>query len=174
MPKRRLTLIRHAKAGPTSVGGGGDYERALSDEGQREVVILGEHFRGTDFRPDRILSSTARRALQTAGGLASGWGQDPSTIVLTHELYLAEPVQLLGCVRESGDEVEHLVLVGHNPGLAVFWGWLTGGSVSGLPTCGAVLLEIDVEGWAGVDAGKGQLIDFVTPASLAPRVDEPQ
>ena len=169
MPRRRLSLIRHAKAGAGASGGGGDYERPLSLHGERDASTMADYLRGLDFDPDRIFSSTARRAMQTSEGLTVGLGQDSSVIVRRDELYLAEPAELLRCVRETDPVIQHLVVVGHNPGLAGFWGWLTGAAISNLPTCGVVLLDLGVENWIDVDAATAALIDFVCPATVGSR-----
>ena len=169
MAKLRLSLIRHAKAEAAHRGSGGDYERPLSARGEQNALAMADHLRGLDFAPDRIFSSSARPAMQPSECLAAGLGQEPSAIISADELYLADPAELLRLVRGCDMGSQHLAVVGHNPGLAGFWGWLTGVAIPNLPTCGVVLLDVAVENWVEVDAAAAELIELLLPANIGPR-----
>ena len=116
------------------------------------------------FEPDSVLSSTANRAQETVSCLAQGLGWSSSIISTRAELYLAEPLHLLHCARVCDEEVRHLALVGHNPGLEEVWTWLTGLAVQSIPPCGVVMLRLGVESWSELDAGRAELIEFLCPA----------
>src|SRR3981189_3928270 len=62
---KALFLIRHAKSSwdDTAVP---DKDRPLDDRGKRDAPKMGERLAKRDVQPDLILSSPARRALNTA------------------------------------------------------------------------------------------------------------
>lgn len=167
MVSLRLSLIRHAKAEAESSGSEGDHGRPLSAGGRRDAVAMARRLAEQGFEPDRILSSTARRARQTSELLARGLDCEPRLIVPSDELYLAEPAELVSCIRACDAEIRHLALVGHNPGLGEAWGWLTAAVPPALPTCAVVLLDTGVENWCQVDSSAAKLIDFLRPATRA-------
>lgn len=107
--QRRITLIRHAKA---EEGDGADMARNLNARGQRDAVAVGEWLRATQAMPAMILCSTAQRTRQTLAALG---GIVPT--LLTDRLYLASAAEMLRLLSEMDNAVQHIGIVGHNPGL---------------------------------------------------------
>jgi phosphohistidine phosphatase SixA len=66
----RLILVRHAKAEP----GAPDAERPLTQKGRERARELGELLAAR--RPDAVVSSPLRRALETAAPIAEAAGLD--------------------------------------------------------------------------------------------------
>ncbi|HEX5056585.1 MAG TPA: histidine phosphatase family protein [Gammaproteobacteria bacterium] len=112
---RYLFLLRHAEAGPE--GAGADIERTLTERGLKSIDFIGDGLRSRGERVQRIYSSTARRAMQTARAISPFIGYAERDIVQRPELYLASPGDLLAFLYELPVECESLLLVGHNPGL---------------------------------------------------------
>lgn len=112
---RYLFLLRHAEAGQDSVRG--DAGRALTPRGEKSVESIGAALRARGERVQKIFSSTALRAEQTARGICSYLYYAEKDIVWRPELYLASPGDLLAFLYASPADCESLMLVGHNPGL---------------------------------------------------------
>ena len=147
----------------------GDHDRRLKPKGEEDALAMARFLGALSFDPGLVCTSTARRAQATVGILAKTleW---PDEILTAHDhLYLAEPFDLLRTVHETDDDVHHLALVGHNPGLEIFWGWLCGRQVPGVSTCGVVMMSLGVKTWRDVDQGSAELIDFLSPGILAER-----
>jgi phosphohistidine phosphatase len=111
---RRLVVMRHAKAeqsGPT------DFERPLAARGHRDAAEAGAWLAAQGFTPDHALVSAALRTEETWGALASGagWSLEPE---LDRGLYTAGPETALDIIRLTSDDVDSLVVVGHNPTMA--------------------------------------------------------
>lgn len=95
-------------------------------------------------------------------------------------IYEAPADRLLTVVKETGDEVETLLMVGHNPGFATLALTLaTDGDPAGLarlaqkfPTAGVAVLTFLVERWSAVAPRSGRLERFVTPKSLGAGEDD--
>jgi phosphohistidine phosphatase len=107
--------MRHAKAeqaGPT------DFERPLAARGRRDGAAAGAWLSAQGFAPEHALVSAALRTEQTWEAVASGagWSLDPE---LDRGLYAAGPESALDLLRLVPSEVSSLIVVGHNPTMAV-------------------------------------------------------
>lgn len=71
------------------------------------------------LRPDRILSSTAKRARTTADLVADTW-DEPPVVHLYQELYLSTPQTMLETIMSECREERCVLLVAHNPGVEDF------------------------------------------------------
>ncbi|MEZ5499359.1 MAG: histidine phosphatase family protein [Steroidobacteraceae bacterium] len=119
----RLSLLRHgaAHSGPKD-----DYDRALTEAGKREIDRVAEQLRVLGEQPDRVLTSTAKRAFDSAHRLCRALGWPAATIEAFDELYLAPASALWLSLRTVTDTDRHVLMVGHNPGISEFYQQLTG------------------------------------------------
>jgi len=171
-----LTLLRHAKSSwddPVSR----DFDRPLNKRGRRAARVVGRAMRDEGLSFDAIIASPAVRVVETLRDVGDGYGhalepvQDP-------DLYLASPAVLLERIHHVGDEVERLLVVGHNPGLEQLALLLTGGEENRLrqevevkyPTATLAEIRFDVGSWADVAASGGTLTRFIRPRDLDPEL----
>jgi phosphohistidine phosphatase len=161
----RLTLIRHAQAAPAHAGQE-DWDRALEASGQRDAHEMGRRLKSRDCRPDLVLSSPAARALATAQILARELGISGSKVQQDERLYLASAKDLQKVAHELGGDVEHLMVVGHNPGLTEFADALSSErSIDNLPTCAAYSLDFEIAHWSELEWSTGVDAEFDYPRS---------
>ncbi|WP_157431682.1 SixA phosphatase family protein [Actinomadura hibisca] len=150
-----LIVLRHAKA----VAGLGvvDFDRPLADRGRRDAAATGDWLRAEGLVPVLALCSTAVRTRQTLDLL------DLKTEV-SHEarLYDNEPEIVLDLVRQTGDDVGTLLVVGHNPSTHQVVHDLTGDAPESFPTCALAVIELTAP-WAETWPGGGALTTFRTP-----------
>jgi phosphohistidine phosphatase len=108
---RTLLLLRHAT---TEHGrpGAPDTARRLTDHGLSEAAAVGKHLRGGGTAVDLVLVSPATRTRQTVEAL----GLD-APVVVADRLYDAGGDDVLALVRDLADDVAHVLVVGHAPGL---------------------------------------------------------
>ncbi len=151
-----LIALRHAKAaaGP----GLADIDRPLTDRGRRDAAATGEWLRGAGLAPDLVLCSTAVRTRETLDGLAFATGE----VSFESAIYDNDPETLLSLVRETGDEIETLLLVGHNPSVHQLVHDLTRSAPESFPTCALAVIDVP-GGWTEAWPGTGDLITFRTP-----------
>jgi phosphohistidine phosphatase len=156
---KTLALFRHAKTERES-STGYDFDRMLTDRGQRDAGKIGDRVRALELVFDLVLASPARRSAETVeyAGLRS-----PR---LDERIYAASSKQLLGIVQEVGDEVGRLLLVGHNPGFERLASRMTGVDIE-MPTGALVEIELPVDHWRDVEAGCGRLVRFIKPKEPA-------
>lgn len=171
-----LTLLRHAKStwdDPV----GRDFDRPLNPRGRRAARTVGRQMRSEGLTYDQIAASPARRVIETLDEIAQAC---PFNVDVHYDqrLYLASTAALLEIVRETSDDVDHLLLVGHNPGLEGLALTLTREEKGGLrgelelkyPTGTLAEIHLPVEHWADVAEESGALRRFIRPRDLDPEL----
>jgi phosphohistidine phosphatase len=172
MPKR-LILMRHAKS-TWDKADMADFDRPLSARGQSAAPVIGAYLASRKLYPQLVLCSSARRAAQTWELASAALARD---VKVTHSksLYMAMPREMLKRIQRTPAEIECLLLVGHNPGIADLAGWLCGEGddekrtalARKYPTGAIAVIDFDVGSWGEVEADNGRLVDFVAPRQMA-------
>jgi phosphohistidine phosphatase len=166
---KRLTVVRHAKAEDRMTFRGSDFDRPLAPKGRKQMKALTPLFAGLGTVPDWLLSSPAQRTKETAELLARRikFGREISYDL---RIYEAAGQILLDVLREQPKTADHLVLVGHNPGME----WLVSGLTCGdenrlgvrMATGSLVHLELDIAHWHQCRWGCGVMTLFCPPKYL--------
>ncbi len=112
---KTLLILRHAKSSWEDVSLA-DHDRPLKKRGRRDAPRMGRWLREQNLLPDLILTSTAQRARETTR-LATEAADYTGPIREVHALYHAEPEEIVGVLRTIEEPHEHVMIVGHNPGL---------------------------------------------------------
>jgi phosphohistidine phosphatase len=161
---RTLLILRHGKAANDEAGL--DRDRALTKRGKREAEQMGQRLRDSDLVPDRIITSSALRARDTARRVAAESGFRGAIDELD-ELYLAEPEAYITATKRLADEdAERVLVVGHNPGLEALALLLTGEPTS-LPTAGLIVCALPIAGFSELSLEvSGKLTRFERPKGL--------
>jgi len=159
---KRLLILRHAKSS-WSRSDLADHERPLKKRGRRDAPRLGRHVAETGLLPDLIVTSDAKRALDTARLVVEAAAYD-GPLQVEHDLYLAEPEAIIRRLRAVPDDCSSVMIVGHNPGLEDLLAALIG-RAEALPTAALAVVELDIPDWAslGVDASAARLVDLWRP-----------
>ena len=113
--------MRHAKSSWANLGQG-DYERPLNARGENDAPRMGRWLSQQNKVPDLIVSSTAKRARQTAELLAENLdGFDRTCLEWADDLYHAAASVYLrkldDLAHANNESIERVLFVGHNPGL---------------------------------------------------------
>ena len=117
----RLILLRHGKA-EADAASGKDFDRALTDRGRRDVLLVAQALAQAGVRPDLVLVSPAARTTQTWAAMAELF---PSARVeQAAALYDIAPDALLQLARNEAGGAGTVMVVGHNPGLGQLAAWL--------------------------------------------------
>lgn len=114
MAAKRLFLLRHAKSSWDDPGLD-DHDRPLAPRGLRASALIADHVRQSGIRPDLVLSSSARRTRETLDRVRPSLG--PAEVLIERDLYGASSEHLLQRLRTVPDEIESVMLVGHQPAI---------------------------------------------------------
>jgi phosphohistidine phosphatase len=163
---KTLYLLRHAKSSwddPNLA----DFDRPINQRGIAAAHFMGELMAGNGHIPDEIVSSPAKRAIQTATLLKESAGFN-AAIRLDERIYEASPHTLFQVISELRENADPVLLIGHNPGFEGTVAYLTGTMVP-MPTAGLAVIEFDIEKWSDIEAGIGTLIDVIRPKEVTLR-----
>jgi phosphohistidine phosphatase len=155
-----LYLIRHADAGDRKRWEGDDLERPLSDLGWQQARALGQAFRRQSLPVDLVVSSPAVRTRETADGFLDGW-TNPPALQFNDLLAPGEMRRRKLGKAISALEAQNIAIVGHDPDVPAFLGWLVGidpGNID-LEKGAAAMVQFDET----LEKGDGQLMWIVSP-----------
>jgi phosphohistidine phosphatase len=163
-----LTLFRHGEAvrGTAEMS---DYDRPLTEAGRAETARTAAWMKRRGMRPDAVLCSTAARARKTLEVLGDALPAD--SVTFSDRLYLASPGDLLACIQEAA-EVEHLLVLGHNPGLHEFQMlFAPRGAIealrkleAGFATAALAALRFPVAAWMDMPGAGGKVEEYQAPS----------
>jgi phosphohistidine phosphatase len=159
---KTLFIIRHAKSSwkkPKL----SDHQRPLNKRGKRNVVDMGGRLKDRAIRPDLIISSDARRAMDTAMAIIAKLGISPVILREEPALYLASAMQILDIAQNLDDRWQQVMIFGHNPGLTEFVNFFYPQPIANLPTAGVVELRFNVKTWRDIDRQNVMFSDFDFP-----------
>ena len=146
---KTLVIVRHAKSS-WDEGGLSDHQRPLSKRGLRDAPVMGARLAEWGPPVDRVISSSAVRALTTAELITHEMGLPWDEIQIEDALYHATEEDMIDLINEQDDYLDGLMLFGHNPGMTYLVNDLSNLDLDNLPTCGVVVLQFEVESWSEI------------------------
>lgn len=162
--QRTLLLMRHAKSDyPPGVA---DHDRPLAPRGVKQAGLAGDWLRANAPAIDAVLCSTATRARQTLANT----GID-APVRYSERLYGATPGTMIEEINTVGEEVETLLVVGHEPTMSALALGLAGNGTNApaaqrisakFPTSAIAVLTVP-SGWEDLELGRAALIGFEVP-----------
>jgi len=163
---KTLYILRHAKSSWALVEQLPDHERPLLEEGKKRTRKLINYLLTNHIKPELILCSTAKRASETAGYIASALAIENAQIKLIPSLYNAGVEQIFNQFIDLDNSLNSIMIVGHNPSLTNFVNnWLKS-PIDWLPTSGLVGIEFDTKDWEELLKAKAEVKFVVFPKQL--------
>lgn len=167
---KTLLLMRHAKSSWkfTELA---DHERPLNKRGRRDAPLMGQFLQERELVPQRILSSTAARARQTAEAVAES-ANYRGDILYLDKLYMAEADEYIAALRELPDELERVMVIGHNPGLETLLQVLSD-RIESLPTAVVAHINLPIEKWSQLNGQTtGEMVEIWSPKEVREEEEE--
>ena len=162
---KTLLLMRHAKSSWKDKDII-DHERPLNKRGKADAPLMGKLIKDKELIPQLILSSSAKRATLTANGLMDKAKVAKKKLRVLDSLYLAEPDAYMKELCELKDDVERVMVIGHNPGLEGLLQILSG-RIESLPTGSIAYLSVPIKSWCELsDTTEVELIALYRPKEL--------
>jgi phosphohistidine phosphatase len=166
---KRLYLLRHAKSSwkdPAEA----DHHRPQSGRGRRAAADSARPLRAQGIEPELVLCSTARRARETLERIEPALATP--AIRIEPELYGASAGALLERLRGVADDVDSVMVIGHNPGLQRLALDIARPAPAAreleakYPTAALATLAFAGPTWQALDRGTAELADLVRPRDL--------
>ncbi len=170
-----ISLLRHAKSDWQDPALR-DFDRPINEKGERVSRAMGQWIASQKIKFDYIIASPALRVEQTLKHFTKGYG-NKLTIESERKIYLASSATILDVIRETGEEHDHILVVGHNPGLEdVIFDLVRDNGSSSLrnevekkyPTGAYAQLHIEANNWCDIIKHDATLEIFMPPRELDP------
>lgn len=145
---KTLLLLRHAKS-DWSNSRLDDHDRPLAKRGLLAAPRVGRLLVNRRLLPDLIVTSTARRAMETAKEViaASGYAGEMQT---ADPLYSGDARSYRSVLQRQGGEYARVLLVGHNPAMEDLLANLTG-KPARMPTAALAQVLLPITDWRDLD-----------------------
>ncbi len=169
---KTLLVLRHAAAldpgsAPT------DFDRSLKRRGRADSVSVGEAMRARHLDFDAIIASPARRVVETVAGVFEG-SRRPVEPTFDSRAYSASPSTWMEILHDADDEVDRLLIVGHNPTLqelllqlaADVGDGLRSEVETGYRTATLAELRLAVDHWRDIASGSGRIASLIRPGDF--------
>lgn len=164
---RRLILTRHAKSSwddPAME----DHARPLNDRGRRAARELGDFLASRGLEPEEVLCSTALRTRETWDRVAGAVLETRPQVHFVDALYHAAPNTMLSVLKTATQPT--VMMLGHNPGIAELAAMLPARPIYNpdfrkYPTCATLIVDFQIDDWAQIAPGTGDVLEFFTPSN---------
>jgi phosphohistidine phosphatase len=162
---KTITLIRHAKSSWSDLSLS-DFDRPLNKRGVRDAPRIATALSEQGISFDKVLCSAAQRARQTLALLKQHLDINEAIIEYQHELYGASADRLLSCIAQQPESVQHIALLGHNPGVEDLADRLSKVAIGPMPTCCVVQLSLECTTWSILPPHCGNFVLQLKPKEL--------
>lgn len=159
---KTLLLIRHTKSDWSKIGQS-DFDRPLKKSREKDAKKVAEVIAEKKIPFQKIISSPAKRALDTAKLFCKKWGRDKLEIELDARLYEYTHQEVLSIVHQIDNRITAAVIFGHNPAFTEFTNLFTKKIIENVPTTGAICFEFDTDEWKKIKRNNASLKFFVFP-----------
>jgi phosphohistidine phosphatase len=161
---KTILFMRHAKStwdGKTE----DDFERQISKRGIKDAERIGKLLKKEKLTPEVILSSTAVRAEETTGLVVKELKYHGDLYYL-NKLYLGEPEVYVQQIQNLPDDVQTVLLIGHNPTLDSLLQMITE-KVETLSTAAVAQVTLPIDSWKDFNLQvHGELVSLWRPKEL--------
>jgi len=162
---KTLYFCRHAKSDWSTTLP--DHDRPLNSRGLKNAPLMAKVWQGQDAIPLYWISSSARRALQTAQLMVTEL-RESIALQVDHQLYHADIRTWMKTIHALPNAQNAVALFGHNPGITDIVNLLSGSDITNIPTCGLAKITFSYDNWELISKGTGTLEWFDYPKKHAP------
>lgn len=159
---KTLYLVRHAKSSwkDTKLR---DFERPLNKRGLNDAPLMGKVLRKMNIKPELIISSPAKRTLDTAEYFCEKLDFPFEDVIFDDDFYNCSINNLLKEIQNQNDEINSVMIFAHNPGLTDLHNFLCEEYIDNIPTAGISILNFDSENWEDLKEKSCKLESFEFP-----------
>jgi phosphohistidine phosphatase len=157
---KTLYILRHAKSS-WDYPDLSDHDRPLIEKGKKRTKKIIDFLKANSVSLDFIISSTARRAAETAEYVAKGCNYPADEIKYDPTLYHANSEGIFKQFLDLSDDFQSVMLIGHNPAFTNFVNHFLQPPIDWLPTSGVVCLQFETNKWEHIKEAPF-VVGFVT------------
>ncbi|WP_420574249.1 SixA phosphatase family protein [Kordia sp.] len=148
---KTLIIVRHAKSSweyPVD-----DKDRTLKLRGIKDAHLVANHIADKINTPDIIYSSIANRALHTCAIFTRCLQYPFDKVVIKEDMYDFGGSGLVNVVKSCDNEVDTLMVFGHNHAITAVVNTYGSQFFDNVPTSGTVVIQFDTDSWKTISEG---------------------
>jgi len=169
---KRLYIIRHAKSSWDHPGLA-DHERPILEKGIKRTTLVSDYLFGHNCKVDLMISSHAIRARQTASIIAKGLSYPEEKIQISTSIYHGNIDSIFDQLYELTDDINSVMLFGHNPTFTSLANYFLPRKIDWLPTSAVVCIEFDTDKWEDFINARKKVKFVITPRLLKEKKSGP-
>ena len=164
---KRILLIRHADSS-WDIKDKKDFDRSLSQRGKEEAHLMGDRLFNDKIIPDIFYCSSAKRTRDTCKIILIKLKIDLN-IIFSLELYSDTYNSIKDIICKAPKQSSFISIVAHNPHIHNIYNSICSNSsppkreIFKFPTCGAILIENDVDTWKEFNLLTSIIVNFDAP-----------
>ena len=160
--ERFIILLRHGESTDRQAGQT-DFERTLTERGERSILQLGDVLMNEKIFPDIIFSSNAVRTVQTTEAVSSVHKNYKPRIMYEPSLYQGTYEEYQHHISKIELPYSTLMVVGHNPSISVLISSFTNNYIKALQPGQAALIQINDRADSNFKSLSGNFIKLIGP-----------
>ncbi len=162
---KTLYIVRHTKSSWDSWELT-DAQRPITEKGKERTKRVIDYLLQHHETLDLVISSPAVRAYQTAELIVKGLGYDEDKLTKEALLYGYDVDRVFNLFFGLSDDIENLMVVGHNPNITYLANQFLEEQIDYMPTSAVVCVEFDVKKWSDIAIQKAKQKFYITPKML--------
>lgn len=162
---KTVILVRHGKASRDDQTIP-DLQRPLTAEGGKRTKKIASFLSDKKVPVQKIITSNAVRAFETAKILACELEIDKEDFIVEDSIYEAATDDIFDVLFPLPDELNAVMLVGHNPSFHRFAAQFMPEPVESLPTSGVVSIRFHTDKWINTGSCRADIEFMVFPSML--------
>jgi len=162
---KTLYIVRHAKSSWDHQGLA-DHERPILEKGIKRTELVSDYLVDNSYTVDLMISSHAVRALQTASIIAKGLTYPEENIQISKSIYHGNIDSVFDQLYELPDEIDSVMIFGHNPTFTSLANYFLPSKIDWLPTSAVVCIKFDTDKWEDFINAQKKVKFVITPRLL--------
>lgn len=127
-----------------------DADRPIVDKGINNTKKIVIELNNRKVQVDLLISSHAKRAYETAKIIATGINYPVEKIEVNKGIYRVDRDDIFNILFALNDNIDSVMIVGHNPTLTQFTNLFLDKKIDILPTSGVISISFEINNWIGV------------------------
>ena len=156
---KKIYFLRHAKSSWDDFALK-DFDRPLATRGIQDADLMGNYFRSKKIKLDVVYSSPSRRTIET---LEHFFQLEKPNIKFEESIYHASLDNILSVLFGIPEDINNIMVVGHNPSMHEITEYLGNKFITKYPTCCLTGFTTD-KGWNELSQGSVSF-DFIKKPS---------
>ena len=161
---KTLILVRHAKSAWPDISMP-DYERPLDTQGVEDSNQMGKYLKTKVLSPDYIITSGAKRTLETAQIISKELFNQPIILNINKLIYGASINEMKNLIKNFNQKYKNIMIVGHNPTMTLLINEISNTNIDHVPELGVAIINYNINHWIDFKS-PGELVEFIYPKKL--------